>query len=77
MLRAKVGVTATRSLRRAYVREVFAALGREREIGAAEQAHADQLFQLLDAVADGTGRDAEFFGGVGDATEPGQCFEGE
>ena len=75
--RIAAGEALQHGQRLAHVREIFAALGGEGEIGAAKEAHAHQLFQLLDAVADRAGRDAEFFGGVGDATEPGQGFEGE
>jgi hypothetical protein len=43
----------------AHMGQVFAALGGQREIGAAEQLGADDLLELLDAVADGAGRDAQ------------------
>ena len=43
----------------AHMGQVGMAFGGEREVRAAEKPHAQHLFELADAVADGAGRDAQ------------------
>ena len=53
----------------AHMGQVFAALGGERKIGPTKQLGANDLLQLLDAVAHGAGRDAQLLGGLRDAAQ--------
>ena len=59
----------------AHMGQVGAALGGQRKIGAAEQPHAQDLLQLLDAVAHGAGRDTQLFGRLRHAAQAGQGFK--
>ena len=61
----------------AHMGQVFAAFGGQREVGPAKQPRAQQLFQLLDAVADGTGRDAQLLRRLGARAQPRQCLKGQ
>ncbi|MPM71103.1 hypothetical protein SDC9_118066 [bioreactor metagenome] len=78
---AGLAVGAGKALQRAqafaYVREVGAAVRGEREVGTPEQARAQDLFQLLDAVAYRAGRDAQFISGERDAAQTRKRLEGE
>jgi hypothetical protein len=57
--------------------QVFAAFGGQRKVGPAEQLGADDLFELLDAVADRAGRHVQLFRGLGDAAQPRQRLKGQ
>ena len=59
------------------MRQRGAAVGGQRKIGAAKKLRAQDLLQLLDAVAHGAGRDAQLIGAGGDAAQPCQCLKGQ
>jgi hypothetical protein len=61
----------------AHMGQVLAALGGEREVGAAEQLGADGLFQLPHPVADRAGCHAQFLRRLRHRAQAGQCFKGQ
>jgi hypothetical protein len=59
------------------MRQVFAAFAGQRKVGPPEQLGANDLFQLLDPVADRAGRDAQLFSGLCHAAQSRQGFKSE
>ena len=57
--------------------QVFAALNRERKVGAAKQLGANDLLQLLDAVAQRAGRYAQLIRRLCHAAQSRQGLEGQ